>query len=145
MNFLYHASANQNLKVLEPQRTISKDKYIGNYVFATADKVLALMYLVPKGYGTIMYSKENPPRILIRADEKEIRSKDNGGAIYTVDPSDFYESPQKELSDYERVSDKPVIPVSKEVYASAFDTWEEMRITVEFIDQQTFDRLAKIT
>jgi hypothetical protein len=145
MKMLYHASANQSLGVIEPQQTLSKDKYIGDYVFATADKVLATMYLIPKGYGSIMHPEENPPRIQICADETEIRSKDNDGALYYLDASSFDESPQTELSEYEMASDKAVRPISKEVFRSSFDALDKMGIKIEFIDQQTFNRLAKIT
>src|SRR4051812_29088282 len=75
MDVLYHASTNSELTVLEPQRTLSKDKYIGDFVFATKDKLLAVMYLIPKGYGSIMDTKSKPPKILICANESEIKSK----------------------------------------------------------------------
>lgn len=143
MGALYHASANKNLEVLEPQRTLSKNKYIGDYVFATADRVLAVMYLIPKGYGSIMDSASKPPKILICADEVELRSKDTGGAIYTLAGADFEESPQLELKAYERASKKPVTPLSKEVFDSVFEAWQKFGIVPKFIDQPTFDRLAK--
>jgi hypothetical protein len=142
MYVLYHASTNPDLKVLEPQRTLSNDKYIGDFVFATADKILAAMYLLPKGYGSILDTDTKPPQILIRADETEVRAKDKGGAIYTVDASDFSESPQKDLIALEKVSDKPIIPISKEIFKNSFDALNKLGIEVEFIDQKTFDRLA---
>ena len=144
MKVLYHASQNKDLSVLEPQRTISKDKYIGDYIFATEDKILALMYLVPKGYGIIMHSGESPSRIQICADEAEIRAKDKGGAIYHLDASDFQESPQAELSGYERVSKQPLRPIFKDVYKSSFDALEKFGVIIEFIDQVTFEHLIKL-
>lgn len=119
MKVLYHASINGGLEVLEPQRTLSKDRYIGDFVFATEDKILAAMYLIPKGYGSIMNYNFKPPKILICADESEVKAKDKGGAIYTVDSSDFNESPQKDLIDFEKASDKSIKPISKEVFDSA--------------------------
>lgn len=142
MDVLYHASANPDLELLEPQRTISKDKYIGDYVFATKDKALAAMYLTPKGYGSVMESDKNPPRLLIRADEAEIRLKDTGGAIYKVDAANFIDSPQQELSAYEMVATKPIRLVSKETFSSVFSAWDQLGIKVEYIDQKTFDQHA---
>jgi hypothetical protein len=142
MKLLYHASANPNLSVLKPQRTLSKDKYVGDFVFATPDKLLSVMYLTPKGYGSIMDTESDAPNILICGNEAEVRSKDRGGAIYSVDASKFHETPQKELTAHELVSDKPVTPISKEVYKSSFDALEKLGVRIEFIDQATFDRLA---
>lgn len=54
MEVLYHASSDTNLTIIVPKRTISKDIYIGDFVFATQDKRLVAMYLVAKGNATIM-------------------------------------------------------------------------------------------
>lgn len=51
-SFLYHASAQKNLKVLKPQRTLFHDEYIGDFVFATSDRRMAAMYLATKGVPT---------------------------------------------------------------------------------------------
>jgi hypothetical protein len=90
--------------VLEPKRTLSKDKYIGDFVFATQNKVLAIMYLTTRGFATLMNSNSRNPNIVICADKDDYLKRDSGGAIYELPSALFIESPQKELSDYELVS-----------------------------------------
>ena len=68
---LYHASPIKNLKLIKPQKTISHDKYIGDFVFATKYKKLALMYMLPKGFPILMNVKSKNPYVVICADAKK--------------------------------------------------------------------------
>ena len=144
MNVLYHASTNPNLEFIKPQKTMSKDKYIGEYVFATKDKTLAAMYLGPKGFGKIMNYETSSPNIMICGDQEDYIAKDKGGAIYKVDASLFSKSPQTELKDSELASEQAVKPMSKEVFDNSLLAMDEMGIKVKFIDRQTFERLSGI-
>lgn len=65
MSDLYHSSTEKDLRVISPQRTLSKDKYIGDFVFATADPAYSAMYLVPKGLKTLMHSSTDDRWIVI--------------------------------------------------------------------------------
>lgn len=76
MEILYHASSHKNLPVIKPQKTLSKDIYIGEYVFATSNPKLAAMYLVTLGTRTIMNTPARPHHILIGADAKLFSEQD---------------------------------------------------------------------
>lgn len=141
MSVLYHASQNKNLTAAEPKRTLSKDIYIGDFVFATTDKFLATMYLATKGYATLLGSQDEQPNIVICADANDYLTHDQGGAIYELPSDSFTESPQKELSDYELVSLIPVKPLNKTVYDKSLDAMQDSGIVVRFVDKQTFDNL----
>jgi hypothetical protein len=143
MKTLYHASPSKNLTVIQPQRTLSRDKYIGDYVFATSDLKLAAMYLATKGKGTLMDYTSKEPAIVICSDEREYVRNDKGGAIYIVPADSFKKSPQEGLEESEVVSKVPVTPLDKKVYEHSLDAMHELGITVYFADQKTFDALVK--
>jgi len=136
---LYHSSQKKNLILLTPQRTISHDKYIGDYVFATYDKKLAVMYLATKGVAVLMNSKMS--NIVICSDKKEYLNKDKGGAVYEIEDGHFVDTPQNGLSEYEKVSTKPVKPLKKTIYASSIKAFLTFGIKIYFVDQKTFNSL----
>jgi hypothetical protein len=141
MTILFHASTNKDMDKIKPTRTLSKDRYIGNYIFATSDRILATMYLVTRGNATLMNSKAEPPYVVICADEAEYLKNDKGGAIYELPSETFTVTPQKELSEYELVSRQSVNPLTKITYEKSLDAMLGAGITVRFVDQQTFDSL----
>lgn len=142
MPVLYHASTNKNLELIKPKPTLSKDKFIGDFVFATKDKILATMYLATKGYATLLGPRDTPPNIVICADEKEYLKNDKGGAIYELPSDSFKDSPQKGLTDFELVSKSAVTPLSKVVYESSLEAMKKLGIEIRFVDQRTFDSLV---
>lgn len=141
MDVLYHASQNKELILLEPKQTLSKDKCIGDYLFATSDKLLATMYLVTKGYGALFGSRDNPPHIVIGANKDEYMANDKGGAIYELPVSSFIESPQVELSEYEMVSTKSVKFLKRTIFDNSLDAMHSAGVKIHFVDQKTFDNL----
>jgi hypothetical protein len=141
MPILYHASTNKDLALITPKRTLSKDKYIGEFVFATADRMLATMYLATRGYATLLGSHDEEPNIVICADQGKYQAYDNGGAIYELPSESFKESPQKELSDFELVSMEPVTPLRKVIYEKSLQAMQDAGITVRFVDEQVFNSL----
>lgn len=138
---LYHASPQKGLSVLVPQRTFSHDRYIGDFVFATANRVMALMYLVPRGTATLMNPDGKQPDIAICAEPGQFLQQDKGGAIYELAPDGFRTTPQPGLSRYELVSPKAVEPTSITVYASTLRALLDAGVTVRFIDESTFKLL----
>jgi hypothetical protein len=140
---LYHASQQKDLAIIQPKRTLSRDKYIGDFIFATPHKTLALMYLVPKGFATLMNYDKNPPSIVICAAKDELARRDTGGAIYELSPENFKQSPQVELRQDEMASRQPEKPKSSEVYGSALDALSSHGITIEFTDQAGFEKLLR--
>lgn len=141
MPVFYHASMNKDLGVINPKRTLSKDHYIGDYVFATADRTLAIMYLTTRGYATLMNPHDKQPNVVICAKQAEYQASDTGGAIYELPADSFIESPQKELSDYELVSKVPVKPLTKDLYDMSLRALKENGIIVRFVDKDTFNNL----
>lgn len=138
---LYHASPIKNLKILEPKRTISKDKYIGNFVFATRYKKLALMYMLPKGFPVLMNIKSSKPYVVMCGNTKDIIKKDKGGALYVLSTEPFSITPQSGLSNYEMVSKKSVSPLSETDYESAIKALDEEDVEIYFVDNNTFEKL----
>lgn len=139
---LFHASTSKDLQVLKPRRTLSKDTYIGDYVFATTSKKLAAMYLVTKNVPILMNYRSAEPSIMIVADSKEYAKNDVGGAIYSVASDTFKKSPQTELGNSEFVSSVEVVPISKEIYNTSVEAMTSMDITINFISKERFNELS---
>lgn len=139
---LYHASQNNSLKLIKPQRTLSNDKYIGDFVFATANKALAAMYLVPKGFAILMDTDLNPPVLVVCGTKQDLQKKDKGGAIYELPDDTFEPTPQSGLELYEKVSTQAVVPLKTYVYKSIFDAFEAHNIVVKFVDESMFKSLV---
>lgn len=143
MQVLYHSSPNKHLTKIHPQKTLSNDVFIGNFVFATSDIKLAAMYLATKGNATLMNVKAKKPIIVICNNPKDYIDNDKGGAIYTVPASTFVKSPQEGLRDSEVVSSVTVIPIDKQVYASSLDAMQKMGITVYFVKDSVFNEIIE--
>ncbi len=138
---LYHASPIKNLKILEPQRTISNDKYIGDFVFATRHKKLALMYMLPKGFPVLMNIKSPKPYVVLCGNSRDILKKDKGGALYELSAKSFHRTPQTALSNYEMVSKMPINTLSETDYESVTRALDKEGIEIYFVNNKTFDKL----
>ena len=142
MKTLYHASPYKDLQKIQPQRTLSKDMYIGDYVFATSDIKLAAMYLVTRGNATLMNTDAMLPFIVIRNNPKDYVANDMGGAIYIVPDTTFKKSPQEGLEKSELVSSVAVTPIDKIIYRRSIDAMKEMGIVIYFVTKEIFDKLV---
>jgi len=138
---LYHSSQKKNLKLLIPQKTLSHDKYIGDFVFATYNKYLAIMYLATKGVGILMNPKKPDMTIVICANEKEYLITDKGGAVYEMTDDGFFDSPQSGLGEYEKVTKKPVKPLKKVIFESSIDALVNNGVKVYFVNAKMFNSL----
>lgn len=138
---LYHASQRKYLSLIKPQSTLSNNKYIGDFIFATKNKMMALMYLVPKGIPILMNPTGPVPDIVICGDVSRFLTKDIGGAIYELSATNFNKTPQEGLSEYEMVSTKPVKPIRKTIYKSTLEALLSAGVQVRFTDETTFYRL----
>jgi len=141
MNLLYHASTNKNLTLIKPQKTLSKDRYIGDYVFATSDKKIAVMYLVTKGTPILMNVKSGAPRIIICAEPDEYIEHDKGGAIYEVPSDNFMKTPQEGLEESELVCKVAVRPVSKKVFATSISALSDAQVEIYFVTQAQYESI----
>lgn len=138
---LYHASPIKNLKLIKPQKTISHNKYIGDFVFATKYKKLALMYMLPKGFPILMNAQLKNPYVVICASVEEILKRDRGGALYILPDSLFRQTPQFELNEYEMVSEDSIIPLGEEDYDCVIKELVRENINIYFADSDTFNKL----
>lgn len=138
---LYHASPYINLSMILPQRTLSDDVYIGDFVFATSDRKLAAMYLANKGVATLMEHRAKQPYIIIQDDINIYTKNDKGGAIYTVPAIHFMNTPQAGLEGTEFVSKEPVTPLDKRVYKTSINAMRKAGIQIYFVSPTIFERL----
>jgi hypothetical protein len=138
---LYHASPIKNLKLIKPQKTISHNKYIGDFVFATKYKKLALMYMLPKGFPILMNAQSKNPYVVICASVEKILKRDGGGALYILPDSLFRQTPQIELNEYEMVSEDSIIPLGEEDYDCVTNELVRENINIYFADSDTFNKL----
>ncbi len=138
---LYHSSPIKNLKTIKPQSTLSNNKYIGDFVFATKDRKLSLMYMLPKGFPVLMNSKSSNPYVVIRGEAEDVIQKDKGGALYVLPSETFHETPQKELSEFEKVSKDSVTPIDEIDYASIIDALNMEKISIYFVNDTVFSNL----
>lgn len=126
-----------------PKPTVSNDAYIGDYVFATANKKMALMYLVPRGVPTLMNPDDHQPTIVICSDQTSFTVNDAGGAIYELSSESFTATPQEALNNYEMVSTRPVKPIRKQIHDSTLAALLSAGIKVKFVDTTMFDKLIR--
>ena len=143
MGILYHSSPQKDLKIIEPQKTKVHDEYVGDYVFATTDKILATMYLCTKGHASLMESKHKNPWIVIVAEPSEFIKYDKGGAMYELPDDSFHKTPNPGLETFEMVSKNSITPLSKQVYDTFMQAMHDSGVTVYFVNQSTFDDILK--
>ena len=142
MQILYHASPHKDLKTIQPKRTLSRDVYIGDYVFATSDIRLAAMYLATKGTAILLNVDYEVPRVVICSEANDYIANDKGGAIYTVPATSFTNTPQKGLEKSELVSKVAVKPIDKKLYERSLDAMKEANIAVYFVNPEKFNKLV---
>ena len=127
---------------MQPRRALSRDVYIGDYVFATPDKRVAAMYLAPKSGGTILINTfDGEPYAIINNNVETFKKVDKGGSIYTVPAESFKPTIQEGLEETERISKVPVRPIGSQDYPTSLEAMSGMGVHVYFVDNQTFDRI----
>lgn len=121
--------------------TLSHNINIGSFLFATEKKLLALMYLMPKGFPVMMNPEKKFPHIVVAGDADEVLSKDFGGSIYVLNDESFFTTPQEGLSDYEKVSKDTVTPVKEIEINSAIESLIEAGVSLYFVNNEVFNNL----
>jgi len=141
--FLYHASQNRNINMFEPRLGSFRDKDEGPVIFATPDKTLASIFIVPTNdlwahsglFGKVHY--------FICGDQDKFINLDNGGAIYTLPSFTFETDPKKGLGTKEWVNKASVKPISKEEYQSGLQAMLSLGVQVYFVDNIKFQEIGK--
>ena len=138
MKTLYHASTNKGLALIEPQPTEVDGSYIGDYIFATANKAYAAMYLAPKGCPQLLSVFRGKPYFIINDTPESFCKRDKGGAIYELPADSFSDSPQLELRETEQASMVSVCPVAKQTYETSLEALQELKVPLYFVNDGTF-------
>lgn len=137
---LYHASQKRDIERFELRGERVRDPNEGARIFATPDKRLATIFLVPTddSWANSGFFGDTPH--LIVSDENKFRAMDMGGAIYSL-PSDRFETDlTKGLREKEWTSTEEVRPIGKKEYASGLTAMLESGVQVYFVDQETYEK-----
>lgn len=138
LRILFHASPDTHIKVFEPHKESVRDLDEGPVVFATTDKAVASMFLVPSSDDWVTISRFNKQPVIVVSDRKRFERNDRGGAIYELSADTFTTDPSNGMGDAEWISRTPVIPRRKQVYPSAVNAMLELGVQVYFVDKKTF-------
>jgi len=140
--FLYHASANREIKTFEPRAKSVRDPEEGPVIFATPDLALATTFLVSEANDswTQIGKMDGVPYMVIR-DKKHFMRRDKGGSIYKFNSDSFTSHPHRGMEKDEWVSKDPVTPAEKTDVESALDAMIENGVQVFFVDKKTFNRI----
>ena len=88
--FLYHASANRDVKEFEPRVESYRDVDEGPVVFASPDKAYASMFIVPEiDDSWCQIATHEGVATIVISDEKRFKELDRGGVIYSLPPDEF--------------------------------------------------------
>lgn len=140
---VYHSSTRVDLKVINPKKTLSQDRHIGDYVFATEDKIYALMYLVPRGLVARMGKDIVPPRVVVCASQNIYKKLDGPCALYELPASNFKSTPQEFLLGTELASKKPSIVLGKEIFNSSQLAFKKYGIRLYCVQDDVFNAINK--
>lgn len=146
---LFHSSQDKNIEEFEPRKESYRDPEEGPVVFASSEKAIASMFLVPTlgGLGSSGRFRWDEGEGLksvffyVTEDEINFRKSDKGGAIYSL-PSDTFETDlTKGLKELEWVSKIPVKPIGKEDFESGLEAMMNLEVQVFFVDHETYKRI----
>ncbi len=146
--YLYHASPNKDIEILEPRAESVRDPNEGPVVFASHDKASVTCFLVPTDSSWSKISQyrsrsNNHPTLYVMciSDEKRFRDLDKGGAIYYLSPKSFYLDESKGNTEW--TSKVNVKPLKKEIYDSGLDAMIYNGVIVYFCHKETLLELQK--
>jgi len=139
--YLHHASQNRDIKVFEPRAESVRDPNEGSVVFATPDKVMASVFIVPMNDSWTNSGLFGDTHYFVCGDEEGFRKIDRGGAIYVLPSETFENDPHKGLGTREWTSKVPVRPIKKKLYESGLEAMLVMGVQVYFIGKEKFQEL----
>lgn len=135
---LYHASENKNIEIFEPKAETVRDPEEGPVIFATPDKILASIFIVPTNDSWAQSGLFNGIHYFVCSDREKFKKLDKGGAIYTLLSDTFEYNPSKGLREKEWVSKLSVKPIDKEEFKSGLEAMLNFGVQVFFVDKETF-------
>lgn len=143
--YLYHASPNVNIEVLEPRAESVRDEGEGAVVFATDDKAYASCFLISTDDSWSKISsyqfKRNGMRVWVMfiTDEERFKYSDKECAIYILPSETFTIDIEKHAKEW--ISKEPVKPISKEIYSGAIDAMIENDVQIYYISKEQLESL----
>lgn len=140
---LYHGSQDINIEEFEPRSRSFRDPSEGPVVFATPDKAIATMFIVPSNDTWTHSGTFGGVRYFVCSDRRKFEKLDTGGVVYIIDSEGFEYDPNKGLGDKEWTCNKPVRPIGEEVVKSALDAMIDLKVQVFFVDKETFNKIDK--
>jgi len=141
--FLYHASQNPDIDILEPRAENIRDVNEGPVVFATPSLPYVAMFLVNSDDSWTTRGQFNSVYYTVISDKDRFLKEDKGGVIYTLPNDTFYCDLEKGMGRREWVSKKPVKPTRKKYYKSSLETMIGSGVQVYFVDKQTFQKIRQ--
>ena len=141
--FLYHASENTDIQIFEPRKNSFRDPSEGPVIFATPDKTMSSVFIVPANDSWTHSGLFGNVHYFICGDEERFKNVDKGGAIYQLPSATFETDPTKGLGIREWVSKVPVKPLNKEVFESGLEAMLLMGVQVYFVDDEIFKTIDR--
>jgi len=140
---LYHASSNRNIEEFTPRDEKVRDPEEGPGIFATPDKAIASIFIVPTDDRWVGSGKHNGVPYITISDRTRFAELDHGGAIYELPSNSFVNDPNKGLGIDEWFSPDPVRPLGKEEYQSGLEAMIQFGVQVYFTDPETYNAMRK--
>jgi hypothetical protein len=148
--FLYHASQNRDIEILEPKKDKVRDPKEGPVVFATPYLDYASCFLASTDDSWVKISRFSTDHSwktktswnVIIGDKNRFTENDHGGVIYVLPSKTFYCDPEKGTRESEWISKEPVRPIKKIVYKSGLTAMLENGVNVFFVSKSIFDRIT---
>lgn len=134
LKFLYHASPQCNLKVIEPRKNTAPTGFKeGPVVFATDNFAFSTNFLVPHddswanggAFGDVLY--------FVISDRKRFEKADKGGCVYLISSKGFTNYNKREW-----FTRKPVKTNGKVHFNSGLDAMIITGVQVYFVNTQTY-------
>lgn len=136
--FLYHASANKNIKLFEPRNENIRDPNEGPVIFASPSKIYCSMFIVRTDNSWAGLGKYNDTWYCAIADKDRFLALDKGGAIYKLSSKSFETELTNPTKDMEWVSKEAVKPIERELFDSGLEAMLNYNIKVYFVNKIIF-------
>ena len=138
--FLYHASPNKKLEIIQPSQIRHRDRNEGPLVFASADRQFLSCFLTRTDDSWAQIGRYDFDGIIYThciTDKERFLKLDKGGAIYKVSSEDFDLNITQGLEEW--TSKKPVKVLDKEIYESSLEAMMENDVRVYFCNEEQLE------
>lgn len=141
--YLFHASPMRGLKIIKPRKKTVRDASEGAVVFATPDKIYALMFLVPTDDSWVSMGLFGKTHYMAIADKKRFMANDKGGALYKLSSKTFSCDLTKGGREKEWVSKEPVNVTSESSFEKAKDVLIRAGVQLFFISPKQLSMMNR--